>query len=92
MTSTLTITRMWWHHKTQKANISLAAESVALWAFQGSASPPPWVCLQAGQGDHVLGLQERFLPLALQAYGCPPSAAQQTRRDLELLKQATGPQ
>ncbi|XP_037114733.1 cell surface hyaluronidase [Syngnathus acus] len=65
-------------------------ESVALWAFQGSASPPPWVCLQAGQGDHVLGSQERFLPLALQAYGCPPPAAQQTRRDLELLKQATG--
>ncbi|XP_061674010.1 cell surface hyaluronidase [Syngnathoides biaculeatus] len=65
-------------------------ESVALWAFQGSTSPPPWVSLQAGQGDDIPGPQERFLPLAQQAYGCPPPAVQQTRRDLELLHQATG--
>ncbi|XP_061623290.1 cell surface hyaluronidase isoform X2 [Phyllopteryx taeniolatus] len=65
-------------------------ESVALWAFQGSTSPPPWVSLQAGQRDDIPGPQERFLPLALKAYGCPPPAVQQTRRDLELLDQAIG--
>ncbi|XP_057687315.1 cell surface hyaluronidase isoform X1 [Corythoichthys intestinalis] len=65
-------------------------ESVALWAFHGSASPPPWVCLKTGQGDLVLGHQERYLPLALPAYDCPPPASQQTRRDLQLLKRATG--
>ncbi|XP_077571420.1 cell surface hyaluronidase isoform X2 [Stigmatopora nigra] len=67
-------------------------ESVALWAFHGNASPPPWVCLKTGDGDLVLGPQERYLPLALPAYGCPPSVGQQTRRDLQLLKRATGSQ
>ncbi|KAF3850731.1 hypothetical protein F7725_012503, partial [Dissostichus mawsoni] len=51
----------------------------------GGSPPPPWVWLQAGQGDEVLGLQERYLPLGLEAHGCTPPAAQ-TRRDLELLK------
>lgn len=63
--------------------------SLALWGFQGGSSTPPWVSLQAGQGDEVLGLQERYLPLGLQAYGCTPPAAQK-RKDLELLKKATG--
>uniref|UniRef100_A0A671VTP1 hyaluronoglucosaminidase n=1 Tax=Sparus aurata TaxID=8175 RepID=A0A671VTP1_SPAAU len=63
-------------------------ESLALWGFHGGSSPPPWVSLQAGQGDELLGLQERYLPLNLEAYGCTP--ATHTRRDLELLKKATG--
>uniref|UniRef100_A0A8C3AVC6 hyaluronoglucosaminidase n=1 Tax=Cyclopterus lumpus TaxID=8103 RepID=A0A8C3AVC6_CYCLU len=66
-------------------------ESLALWGFQGSSSPPPWVSLQAGQGDEFLGLQERYLPLGLDAYGCTPPEAQM-RKDLELLKIATGRQ
>ncbi|XP_035514547.1 cell surface hyaluronidase [Morone saxatilis] len=64
-------------------------DSLALWGFQGGSSPPPWVSLQAGQGDEFLGLQERYLPLGLEAYGCTPPAAR-TRKDLELLKKATG--
>uniref|UniRef100_A0A8C9YR89 hyaluronoglucosaminidase n=1 Tax=Sander lucioperca TaxID=283035 RepID=A0A8C9YR89_SANLU len=64
-------------------------ESLALWGFQGGSSPPPWVSLQAGQGDEFLGLQERYLPLGLEAYGCTPPAPH-TRKDLELLKIATG--
>lgn len=64
-------------------------ESLALWGYQGGSSPPPWVSLQTGQGDEFLGLQERYLPLGLEAYGCTPPAAQ-TRKDLELLKIATG--
>ncbi|XP_034004542.1 cell surface hyaluronidase [Trematomus bernacchii] len=66
-------------------------ESLALWGFQGGSPPPPWVWLQAGQDDEVLGLQERYLPLGLEAHGCTPPAAQ-TRKDLELLKKATGQQ
>uniref|UniRef100_A0A8C9YK12 Cell migration inducing hyaluronidase 2 n=1 Tax=Sander lucioperca TaxID=283035 RepID=A0A8C9YK12_SANLU len=62
---------------------------LALWGFQGGSSPPPWVSLQAGQGDEFLGLQERYLPLGLEAYGCTPPAPH-TRKDLELLKIATG--
>lgn len=64
-------------------------ESLALWGFQGSSSPPPWVSLQAGHDDEFLGLQERYLPLGLEVYGCSPHAAK-TRKDLELLKKATG--
>lgn len=69
--------------------LSLTTESLALWGFQGSSSPPPWVSLQTGQGDEFLGLQERYLPLGLEAYGCSPHATK-TRKDLELLKKATG--
>ncbi|XP_054628845.1 cell surface hyaluronidase isoform X1 [Dunckerocampus dactyliophorus] len=65
-------------------------ESLALWAFQRSTPPPPWVWLYAGQEDNILGLQERYLPLGLEAYGCSPSATQNTRKDLELLNEATG--
>ncbi|XP_028269144.1 cell surface hyaluronidase isoform X2 [Parambassis ranga] len=66
-------------------------ESLALWGFQGGSSPPSWVSLKAGKGDDFLGLQERYLPLGLEAYGCSPPAVQ-TRKDLELLKKATGQQ
>lgn len=68
--------------------LPLTVESLALWGFHGGSSPPPWVSLQAGQRDELLGLQERYLPLNLEAYGCTP--ATHTRRDLELLKKATG--
>uniref|UniRef100_A0A1A8UJ54 hyaluronoglucosaminidase n=1 Tax=Nothobranchius furzeri TaxID=105023 RepID=A0A1A8UJ54_NOTFU len=64
-------------------------ESLAMWGLLGGSSSPPWVSLQAGQGDDVLGLQERYLPLALESYGCSPPAPQ-TRKDLELLRKATG--
>lgn len=67
------------------------AESLALWGFRGSSSPPFWVSLLAGQGDDVLGLQERYLPLGLEMYGCPRPATQK-RKDLELLRKATGQQ
>lgn len=66
-------------------------ESAALWAFQGVSAPPPWVCLQTSQGDEFLGVQERYLPLTLEMYGCPQSGAH-IRKDLELLKRATGTQ
>uniref|UniRef100_A0AAQ5Z060 hyaluronoglucosaminidase n=1 Tax=Amphiprion ocellaris TaxID=80972 RepID=A0AAQ5Z060_AMPOC len=64
---------------------------LALWGFLGGSSPPSWVSLQTGQGDDFLGLQERYLPLGLEVYGCLPPATQ-TRKDLELLKKATGQQ
>lgn len=69
--------------------LPLSTESLTLWGFQGGSSPPPWVSLQTGQGDEFLGLQERYLPLGLEAYGCTAPAAQK-RKDLELLKKATG--
>uniref|UniRef100_A0AAQ5YD13 hyaluronoglucosaminidase n=1 Tax=Amphiprion ocellaris TaxID=80972 RepID=A0AAQ5YD13_AMPOC len=65
--------------------------NLALWGFLGGSSPPSWVSLQTGQGDDFLGLQERYLPLGLEVYGCLPPATQ-TRKDLELLKKATGQQ
>ncbi|XP_034727140.1 cell surface hyaluronidase [Etheostoma cragini] len=64
-------------------------ESLALWGFQGGSSPPPWVSLQTGQGEEFLGLQERYLPLGLETYGCTPPSPH-TRKDLELLKIVTG--
>uniref|UniRef100_A0A8D3BWS0 Cell migration inducing hyaluronidase 2 n=1 Tax=Scophthalmus maximus TaxID=52904 RepID=A0A8D3BWS0_SCOMX len=63
--------------------------SLALWGFQGGSSPPSWVSLLAGQGDDFLRLQERYLPLGLEAYSCTPPTAH-TRKDLELLRKATG--
>uniref|UniRef100_A0A8C5GDL4 hyaluronoglucosaminidase n=1 Tax=Gouania willdenowi TaxID=441366 RepID=A0A8C5GDL4_GOUWI len=74
-----------------KAPDLLSKDTLAFWGFHGSSSPPSWVSLQAGEGDHFLGLQERFLPLSLELYGCLPPAAQ-TRKDLELLKKTTGQQ
>uniref|UniRef100_A0A667Y4H2 hyaluronoglucosaminidase n=1 Tax=Myripristis murdjan TaxID=586833 RepID=A0A667Y4H2_9TELE len=69
--------------------LAKAADLLALWGFLGGSLPPPWVLVQAGQGEEVLGLQERYLPLCLEAYGCPTPGTK-TRRDLELLKTATG--
>ncbi|XP_015254408.1 PREDICTED: transmembrane protein 2 [Cyprinodon variegatus] len=64
-------------------------DSLAMWGFLGSSPPPSWVSLQTGEEDNTLGLQERYLPLGLESYGCSPLAAQK-RKDLELLKKATG--
>ncbi|KAM8866345.1 cell surface hyaluronidase isoform 1-T2 [Synchiropus picturatus] len=71
-------------------------ESLALWGFRSSSSgspspPPPWVSLQAGHGEEILGALERYLPLGLEAYGCTPSAAE-THPDTQLLRRATTPQ
>ncbi|XP_056131096.1 cell surface hyaluronidase [Lampris incognitus] len=63
-------------------------ESLAFWGFHRGSSPPPWVSLEVGQGSEVAGLQERYLPLGLEAYGCQPPGGQ-LRKDLELLKTAT---
>lgn len=64
-------------------------ECLALWGFLGCSPRPPSVSLQVCQGNDFLGLQERYLPLGLEACGCAPPAAQM-RKDLELLKKATG--
>ncbi|CAL8250805.1 unnamed protein product [Boreogadus saida] len=70
----------------------LGKEALAFWGFQGPAGspgpPPPWVSLQTGQGEEVLGPRERYLPLGLEVYGCPPDKTR-TRKDLELLSTAT---
>uniref|UniRef100_A0A8C8IKH2 hyaluronoglucosaminidase n=1 Tax=Oncorhynchus tshawytscha TaxID=74940 RepID=A0A8C8IKH2_ONCTS len=63
--------------------------SLVFWGFQGGSAPPPWASILVGQGEEGLGLQERYLPLGLEAYGCTQTS---TRRDLELLRTATGPQ
>uniref|UniRef100_A0A3Q3M2R7 hyaluronoglucosaminidase n=1 Tax=Mastacembelus armatus TaxID=205130 RepID=A0A3Q3M2R7_9TELE len=62
---------------------------LAFWGFRGGSSPPSWVSVRVGKGGDVLGLQERYLPLGLEAYGCKPPVAG-NRKDLELLKKATG--
>ncbi|KAM6965707.1 cell surface hyaluronidase [Aplochiton taeniatus] len=67
-------------------------ESLMFWGFLiGSSLPPPWVSLLAGQGGDMAGLQERYLPLDLEAYGCP-QPGKSNRRDLELLQTTMGPQ
>uniref|UniRef100_A0A8C7DEQ2 hyaluronoglucosaminidase n=1 Tax=Oncorhynchus kisutch TaxID=8019 RepID=A0A8C7DEQ2_ONCKI len=63
--------------------------SLVFWGFQGGSAPPPWASILVGQGEEGVGLQERYLPLGLEAYGCTQTS---TRRDLELLRTATGPQ
>ena len=68
--------------------LPLITDSLALWGFLGGSSPPSWVSLRVGQEDDILGLQERYLPLGLEIYGCLPPAARK-RKDLELLKKAT---
>uniref|UniRef100_A0A4W5QPK0 hyaluronoglucosaminidase n=1 Tax=Hucho hucho TaxID=62062 RepID=A0A4W5QPK0_9TELE len=58
-------------------------KSLVFWGFQGGSAPPPWASILVGQGEEGLGLQERYLPLGLEAYGCTQTS---TRRDLELLR------
>ncbi|KAM4616956.1 cell surface hyaluronidase [Polymixia lowei] len=64
-------------------------DCLAFLGFHGDSPPPPWVSLQLGHGNEVLGLQEHYLPMGLEAYGCPKPETQ-TRKDLELLKTAVG--
>ncbi|XP_024130905.1 cell surface hyaluronidase [Oryzias melastigma] len=72
-----------------KAPDLLSKESLGLWGFRGDSPTPPWVSLQTGEGEDVLELQERYIPLNLEAYGCSPPTAH-ARKDLELLRKATG--
>lgn len=64
-------------------------ESLGLWGFQGDSPSPSWVSLQSGEGEDVLELQERYIPLNLEVYGCLPPTAH-ARKDLELLRKSTG--
>uniref|UniRef100_A0A673M7K3 hyaluronoglucosaminidase n=1 Tax=Sinocyclocheilus rhinocerous TaxID=307959 RepID=A0A673M7K3_9TELE len=52
------------------------------------SSPQPWSALLACQDTKVLGLQERFIPLSLKEYSCPPQKDPPTRMDLELLRKS----
>ncbi|XP_051541641.1 cell surface hyaluronidase-like isoform X1 [Myxocyprinus asiaticus] len=63
-------------------------EAIAFYGFlgKGGLSPQPWAALLACQGARVLGLQERFIPLSLEEYSCPPQKDPPTRMDLELLR------
>uniref|UniRef100_A0A8C2DI73 Cell migration inducing hyaluronidase 2 n=1 Tax=Cyprinus carpio TaxID=7962 RepID=A0A8C2DI73_CYPCA len=68
----------------------LFIDSIAFFGFlgQGGPSPQPWSALLASQDTKVLGLQERFIPLALEEYSCPPQKDPPTRMDLELLRKS----
>uniref|UniRef100_A0A673JNC4 hyaluronoglucosaminidase n=1 Tax=Sinocyclocheilus rhinocerous TaxID=307959 RepID=A0A673JNC4_9TELE len=65
-------------------------DAIAFFGFlgQGGPSPQPWSALLASQDTKVLGLQERFIPLALEEYSCPPQKGPPTRMDIELLKKS----
>uniref|UniRef100_A0A8C2PV14 Cell migration inducing hyaluronidase 2 n=1 Tax=Cyprinus carpio TaxID=7962 RepID=A0A8C2PV14_CYPCA len=52
------------------------------------SSPQPWSALLACQDTKVLGLQERFIPLSLKEYSCPPQKDHPTRMDIELLRKS----
>uniref|UniRef100_A0A8C1VLY9 Cell migration inducing hyaluronidase 2 n=1 Tax=Cyprinus carpio TaxID=7962 RepID=A0A8C1VLY9_CYPCA len=52
------------------------------------SSPQPWSALLACQDTKVLGLQERFIPLSLKEYSCPPQKDPPTRMDIELLRKS----
>ncbi|KAI4891650.1 hypothetical protein NFI96_020589, partial [Prochilodus magdalenae] len=62
--------------------------SLAFFGFYGSQSPQPWATLQLGQGEEAVGLQERYIPLSLEEYSCPPPTEPPARKDLELLRKA----
>ncbi|TRY81913.1 hypothetical protein DNTS_013379 [Danionella cerebrum] len=66
----------------------LNKEAIAFFGFldQGGSSRQPWSALLTCQGSKVLGLQERFIPLSLEEYSCPPQKDSSTRTDLELLR------
>ncbi|XP_051959131.1 cell surface hyaluronidase [Xyrauchen texanus] len=63
-------------------------EAIVFFGFlgQGGLLQQPWADLLSCQGDEVLGLQERFIPLSIEEYSCPPQKNPPTRMDLELLK------
>ncbi|XP_016322481.1 transmembrane protein 2 [Sinocyclocheilus anshuiensis] len=65
-------------------------DAIAFFGFlgQGGPSPQPWSALLASQDTKVLGLQERFIPLALEEYSCPPQKGPPTWMDIELLRKS----
>ena len=65
-------------------------ESLVFWGFQGGPTRVPWAFLLSSQGEESVGTQERYIPLGLEAYGCS-QAGRSPRRDMELLRAATGP-
>ncbi|XP_048043522.1 cell surface hyaluronidase [Megalobrama amblycephala] len=65
-------------------------DAIAFFGFlgPGGPSPQPWSSLLACQGTKVLGLLERFIPLSLEEYSCPPQKDPPIRMDLELLRKS----
>ncbi|XP_051749548.1 cell surface hyaluronidase [Ctenopharyngodon idella] len=65
-------------------------DAIAFFGFlgPGGPSPQPWSALLACQGTKVLGLLERFIPLSLEEYSCPPQKDPPVRMDLELLRKS----
>uniref|UniRef100_A0A8C2IXW1 Cell migration inducing hyaluronidase 2 n=1 Tax=Cyprinus carpio TaxID=7962 RepID=A0A8C2IXW1_CYPCA len=65
-------------------------DAIAFFGFLGQvgSSPQPWSALLACQDTKVLGLQERFIPLSLKEYSCPPQKDHPTRMDIELLRKS----
>ncbi|XP_076127565.1 cell surface hyaluronidase [Alosa pseudoharengus] len=61
--------------------------SLAFFGLRSGSSYPPWITLLSAQGEEGLGVQERYLPLALEEYGCP-QAGPPKRKDLDLLRKA----
>jgi len=68
----------------------LFIDAIAFFGFLGQvgSSPQPWSALLACQDTKVLGLQERFIPLSLKEYSCPPQKDHPTRMDIELLRKS----
>ncbi|KAM9446380.1 cell surface hyaluronidase [Clarias gariepinus] len=60
-------------------------ESLSFFGFQGASLPPPWVSFLMNQGQEVV---EKYLPLSLNEYSCPPGTELPQRKDLELLRKA----
>ncbi|ROI27742.1 Cell surface hyaluronidase, partial [Anabarilius grahami] len=65
-------------------------DAIAFFGFlgPGGPSPQPWSSLLACQGTKVLGLLQRFIPLSLEEYSCPPQKDPSIRMDLELLRKS----
>ncbi|XP_066513496.1 cell surface hyaluronidase-like [Hoplias malabaricus] len=62
--------------------------SLVFFGFHGSPTPQPWGTLQISQGQEGVVLQERYIPLSMEEYNCPPPTDPPLRRDLELLRKA----
>ncbi|KAG9261511.1 cell surface hyaluronidase-like, partial [Astyanax mexicanus] len=62
--------------------------SLAFFGFQGSSPLQPWVSLVLSRGEEAVGMQERYIPLSLVEYACPPPSEPPARKDLELLRKA----
>ncbi|KAI7813586.1 cell surface hyaluronidase [Triplophysa rosa] len=69
-------------------------EAISVFGFlgKGDPSPQPWAAVLACQSGETLGLQERFIPLSLEEYSCPPQKVPHTRSDVELLRKSLSQQ